>query len=112
MEGKQPRASAAGKHRPSRHTQQVLHECDSEDERDGSEESDEAKEIRTKRTNNKGHTDRSESIFQTFGNQTSSGNNTGRLSQNEYLQKQLREQGGDDDGEEEYSELSYDDEDS
>ena len=67
----------------------MLHECDSEDERDGSEEeSYEAKEIVTKRNKNadKGmSTNRSDAIFQTFGNQ-SSGKNTGRLSQNEYLQ--------------------------
>lgn len=99
MDSRQPRASAV---RRSTHHQQV-NECNSEDEHDRSEESDEAKEIRTRRTHNRGRTERSENIH-TFGK------NTARLSQNEYLQDQLREEEDDEEDQEEVSGLSYDDE--
>ena len=82
MEGRQPRGSA---NRRSTHRHPQVNECNSEDERDPSEESDEAKEIRSRRTHNRGRSDRSEPHLHTFGNQPSTSKNTVRLSQNEYL---------------------------
>ena len=110
MEGRQPRASA---HRPSTHRHPQVNECNSEDEHDRSEESDEAKEIRSRRTHKRGRSDRSEPHLHTFGNATSnSKNTTSRLSQNEYLQDQLREDDDEDedDDQEDVSGLTYDDE--